>query len=1034
MARPTRIFVPTIYGEYEYGTVYYGGQWITLIAPAPPPVIPTSTTPPGPPLGIPPGYGIGPVTAQAVDYETIMLLWNQPTVTAGILDFRILRNRYGFPVDQNDGTILLDTANSTPSFPTGNQYFDLQVIPGQMHYYGFYILLQLQSEQLWYRAGFAATLMPVDLNTTNWLLTRIPEWFADITPSNEITTSDAFGNSLLDQFISIFGWGEDYLQTQLNLIAQMNNPQVVPVNMLTNLAATYGFPYYSEISPGITRNAMMNNAALIKERGSLEGIEAYITQLTSWGADIRVGYNQMLEDDQGDFLDPDPLAWNSSISYDVGEIVNYQGFTYQSNANNNLNQPPSLQPNPFFAGALGTGWNTSNSTVTYASDISNGPFAWNAQVTNTSAGGSLKQNGTNNVFTATTNAQYTVSVWLYSAINITVQIGFDWLLNGVLQSTSQTNIILQGLTWTNFVVTQTSPATNCNQANVNIGATGNGNIYSIQAALATYGSNYPWTPIFYSPDTGSQAGPTAYQSVVLAATGVAAVNPNEFGVYVNVTGGTVTNISVSGANTGITSGQVFVPDDGTLTITYSVAPTLTTTAPYLLNPTTGWLNTWEPLIDGMTVDAPTSNTAMTEMRGVLNPVTIDSELAGQYVGNALAVFNNSGSTSNIELRSISRTSGDITLGSLWPNTGQVIGDGVPVLVATANWNATTEYLPNNVVLYQGSPFLALKASTGIAPPTNGIASNEWQPVGYDQRVALMLSGYTSQIYNTSSTQTYATVPYVVWFDEYGGFINAVYMPTSLGGGAPLSIVFDSFALPANWGSSLASTTPDIIGTDCSGWVANTGAFTVNAFNNGAIIPAATNVQSIATVTYASANAFCGVTLAQFEQGMGGTLIGLVMRYSSTTSYTRVDQNGIYLINGGAVTLLAAHSAPANPGDRLTCSVTSGNVYTAYINGFQVSTATNSTNSSAAKFGVIADLSIQVPAVFGKTMPAAIQKLARRRAASATMSDGPGVVQRSPQATGTASPNLFAVHEAQEARSNIPARRRKHQGYRSPRRG
>jgi hypothetical protein len=73
------------------------------------------------------------------------------------------------------------------------------------------------------------------------------------------------------------------------------------------------------------------------------------------------------------------------------------------------------------------------------------------------------------------------------------------------------------------------------------------------------------------------AVPSAFTSAItLAATGVAAANPNPVPVSATVSGGTVTVIAVSGVTTGQTSGTFTVPAGGTIAVTYSVAPTLTT--------------------------------------------------------------------------------------------------------------------------------------------------------------------------------------------------------------------------------------------------------------------------------------------------------------------------------------------------------------------------------------------------------------------------------------------------------------------------
>ena len=61
------------------------------------------------------------------------------------------------------------------------------------------------------------------------------------------------------------------------------------------------------------------------------------------------------------------------------------------------------------------------------------------------------------------------------------------------------------------------------------------------------------------------------------ATTVAQTNPYGVAMIVTVTGGTVTVIAVNGVTTGLTSGAFMVPSGGTITLTYSIAPTWTWT-------------------------------------------------------------------------------------------------------------------------------------------------------------------------------------------------------------------------------------------------------------------------------------------------------------------------------------------------------------------------------------------------------------------------------------------------------------------------
>lgn len=87
-------------------------------------------------------------------------------------------------------------------------------------------------------------------------------------------------------------------------------------------------------------------------------------------------------------------------------------------------------------------------------------------------------------------------------------------------------------------------------------------------------------PIVISGDISQASDPTnlivATASVYwinLPASGVAAYNNNNVPVQVQVGGGTVSQIAVNGVNTGVTSGFINVPANGTITVTYTVAPT-----------------------------------------------------------------------------------------------------------------------------------------------------------------------------------------------------------------------------------------------------------------------------------------------------------------------------------------------------------------------------------------------------------------------------------------------------------------------------
>jgi phage tail-like protein len=1329
----TSVFVPTIYGNSQlYGTVYYGGQWVTLVGPSvgPPTISITQPTP----LVIPAGYTIGSFSAIAVDYATILVTWNKPS--AAFVDFRLVRNRSGFPVDENDGTVLIDTFNSGSW--QGTQYFDSDVIPGTFHYYGVYILIAIEGvpEGVWYRAGLTCVLAINNYGSTDWLLGRLPEYYK-VVDNTDLTTSDALGNSYFEQFISILGWGFDYLQTQLNIASNVNNAQVIPVNWLANLAGTLGFPFYAEVDPGTLRNAIDNFAYLIQQRGTLQGIEAMITQLTGWGADIRVGYNQLLEDDQSHFTDPLNDNWNALISYDIGEQVSYGGYNYTSTGSGNLGNAPFINSNPYFSGGSLTGYVGFGASVSASDAITGGPGVWSAEVVNSAADGTLEGSGAPYFVDAL--AEYTVTAWVYAATSFTAVIGFDWDSGtGTYESTSTATQAVTGGTWTQISTTQQAPA-DAVLSYPRVGATSGSLTYYVQAVLVTTSSTNWWTLDYYisdtetlanlntgwlntweplidvlplehpgttemtitaaqtageangillrvlvltqasvagSPATADQSGGAAHtaditttvdgsivygavingdaaaltyetpqciglDSVVDATNGVvygtfyteattdpeatlvgspasygggmaafevlpsggaitvsatspavavttsaqsvstAAFTPPEGSIIIALVAsngeyGDVTDVSVSGGGlnwtqvvagdaesnmyagawiagtTGGTETQFFsiglysyppsafwtaaidaypqtkfiianvdsgpgtgtesnfqaiyneataagiellgyvytnygarsladcetdinnwytyygirsiffdecatsssflsyyqslasyvhsgdgsatvmvnpgaIPDEGYFSIGINIIqveensdaayPADAANAP-------AWLFDYPSSMIAVTVNEcatqadalrdialaasafnamyvwvtsdgiynvePSYFTAMqdyikptgagggseeigpetlpfTELTSILSPNNPST-----YTHNGLAVTNNSGETSAIELRSISRIPEDLVLQQLYPSRGQVIGDGIPVpyTLPSQAWQPAVYYPPNSVVTWNGSPFLALKASTGSQPPENGVATNEWQPIGYDPRIALMLSGYTSQNLTVTSNDTYAVTPYVLWFDETGALITelAVRTPTN---GAPGNILFDSFSLASNWGSALQATVPDI---GSYTWQAESGQFQVNAFAGGSAVPLSMAGQTIAVINYGSANAFVGVTFASLSSS--GWNNGLIIRWASNTSYIRVDENYIVTNNGTVSTVLAEHTFPFQQGDRMTVSC-NGNVITVYKNGSQVSQVTTAFNNSSTYFGLVTDNQSDV--VPGTVQPrSTIQRRQRQR--------------------------------------------------------
>jgi hypothetical protein len=318
----------TVYGQSLYGQSLYG-------------------------YTIPPQYRADPFIASPIDYETISVTWTKPAGT--ILAWRLIKNMYGLPTDQDDGEILLDVTSGYP----GNSFADTTVTPGAYHYYGFYVLIN-SSTDTWVRASTTGCLMPANYSSAQMMLDLIPNFYKDATDLSSQLQVDDTGNTFLDLFIQVFGWGTDYLRTQYDTYLNINNPWKIPLNDLYSLATQVGININPDIHPYTLRKAVYFNAAINQQRGTVSGIAAELSALTGWFSDITQGQNLMLENDQSYFDNPNYQQWSGNITYNINERVTYGNYYYQCISSANYGHAPTgtTSSNTWWQAVLGTADNT----------------------------------------------------------------------------------------------------------------------------------------------------------------------------------------------------------------------------------------------------------------------------------------------------------------------------------------------------------------------------------------------------------------------------------------------------------------------------------------------------------------------------------------------------------------------------------------------------------------------------------------------------------------------------------------------------
>lgn len=331
-----------VYGRSIYGQEFYG-------------------------YDIPPAFRVDPFVASPVDYGTISVSWGQPAGT--ILAYRLIKNRFGFPTDQDDGEVLIDSL----SYP-GSSFVDTDIIPGEYHYYAFYVLLNFQGDQ-WVRSAQSACLMPFNYASGLQLSNLIPAFYHTETDSSNVIDifAEDFPSTDLDFFCNVLGWGIDYLKTQYDTYLHVNDPWKIPLTDLLNLAEQLGLNINPDIHPYTLRKAVYFNATVNQQRGTLTGIDQELEILTGYAADIQISQNFMLENDQSMPLSPQNVQWSPYIEYLTNEVVTYNNFNYiRTSASNGIGQTPSG------TSANNTWWNSriNVSTSTLTNPATSGPNTW----------------------------------------------------------------------------------------------------------------------------------------------------------------------------------------------------------------------------------------------------------------------------------------------------------------------------------------------------------------------------------------------------------------------------------------------------------------------------------------------------------------------------------------------------------------------------------------------------------------------------------------------------------------------------------
>ena len=279
-----------IYLTHNYGTRFYG---------------------PEPDL---PNFNPASFKAFSLNYKTVRVSWDDPT---GEYDrFRLVKGRWGYPVSEIDGEVLIDSDT-----PTTN-YNDTGVRPGEFVYYSAF----LKVGGTWMWAAVASCLHIRDWRSAEWLWERLPIHYR-ILRGNRLDL-EADENDTLARYMAIIGWGLDRVRTSLNAAWHSQDPTFAHIDIIDILIQQYGLPAYPGLSGARKRSFVRDGAALLSRRGTLDEMIAEARAASGWDVVLRPSPNLMLTDDSSRMLNPIPDDWDPMRIYTTGDRVRLEGADY----------------------------------------------------------------------------------------------------------------------------------------------------------------------------------------------------------------------------------------------------------------------------------------------------------------------------------------------------------------------------------------------------------------------------------------------------------------------------------------------------------------------------------------------------------------------------------------------------------------------------------------------------------------------------------------------------------------------------------
>lgn len=858
-------------------------------------------------------YNVLPFVAVPVDYDRIRLTWQVPQAS---YDRAVLvRNRFGFPVSQTDGEVLFDSVYAPTSFEDTN-------VQGGKYY--FYSLFVRANGTDWVRAGVTSTLMISFERFGQQMYDLLPTY---IKYGNRDLTYAGEDNMPLLRFMWVFGWGLDHLMTQYDYFRRLHRVDDLSVPHLQELSDELGIDLEESVNLRLARQRVKNQALISREKGTKGGLRNLINAATGWDADVTVGNNLLLDNDQASFVHPVYPDWSPIINYPAGERVRFNHFSYEA----------SLVNGAYGEAQAPSGTNTNNAywkflgdtDVQYPlwSDILSYPLGnyveyedkiYRAMLPSTNSVPTdndveiLAPPDPLTLVTATTGGS------LYGGRTYSYRVSAVNALGRETEA-SPRKYILTGANKANKVTISWPAVAGAIRYKVYGRTYGSEKLLTTTTTL-TYVDTGTVVPAGAAPDTNNTETPYwRFVSDTLRNKETGGIYTWE-GMYANyarlldtqtavrINGGLVppgsTDPNAAYANSMFIANNTGVTADLALrSVARLTGPKLagstSTTGGSLAAATACAYRVSVVTADGSeTVPGPTKT--VTTGAGTTNTVT----LVWADMPNAVA-YKVYGRTAGSELYLATVTTNTYTdTGTVtpsgayysyeYPEPRQAIKDGIPLPIVVDDYSATKHYLKGDLARFQGHAFRAKRGNVGVSPPSGAsytTPTNEWEAVGVDDRLRYAMSAYLAPRSPSGGFTSWASpnvTPFIEWYDSRGKLIAALDAK-SMGSNQLVNGNYETTPFAAQIGSFGGSTvTRDTV-------VFRDGTASAKTVTNSAVT--AQGIIHKSTITFSTGTPLVAST---HVKGPAGTVIQVKAQILDTSDVVLTNDAGVqeYTLTGG----------------------------------------------------------------------------------------------------------------------------------------